>query len=156
MSRFSNGILLESAIDRISRQLGVGTERLIGCLAKFTSETRSIQPFDTGVIPDFDALGQLTFCNDDAGAFMAAHEWVGLEWEWPVAIQSVQVSVADTAVFDIDEDFIGARLWDWDLFVGGWSTLLFDDLGPLLVGDGRHFDFGDGDLMYGGSRRENK
>ena len=43
--------------------------------------------------------------------------------------------MADARVFDVDEHFVGAWFWDWDLFVFDWTAGLLDDLGPLLLWD---------------------
>jgi hypothetical protein len=44
----------------------------------------------------------------------------------------MKIRVADTRVFDVDEDLIRARLLDWDLLVLDGATSLLDDLRPLL------------------------
>ena len=37
--------------------------------------------------------------------------------QWPVTVDGVEISVADTGELDVDENFIWARLLDWDLLV---------------------------------------
>ena len=46
--------------------------------------------------------------------------------------------MADTGIFDVDEDFVRARLWDGNLLVLYWPTSLLDHLCPLFGWDG-HF-----------------
>lgn len=86
MSSFGDGILLEGAVNGVSRQLGLGAQRLVGGLAVFTSEAGAIQPFDAGVVANLDAVGELAFRNDDSGSLVAADQRVGLEWEGPVTV----------------------------------------------------------------------
>lgn len=47
---------------------------------------------------------------------MAANEG-DLGSNWPVAIHSVEIGVTDARVFDIDENFVGARLSNGNLLV---------------------------------------
>ena len=53
--------------------------------------------------------------------------------EWPVAIDGVEIGVADTGVLDVDEDFVWAWLGDWDLLVLDWTAGLLNDLPMLCV-----------------------
>ena len=66
---------------------------------------------DACVITNFDVLDQLAAGHHDTGAFVAAYEGQ-LGGEGPVAVDGVEVRVADARVFDVDEDFIRAGLGD--------------------------------------------
>src|SRR4051812_991907 len=65
MRRLTNSILLEGTVNRISRELSIRTQRFIRGLAELACQARSIQPLDTRVVADLDALGQFTFGDDD-------------------------------------------------------------------------------------------
>lgn len=43
--------------------------------------------------------------------------------------------MADARELDVDEDFVGAGLLDWDLLVLDGTAGFLNDLGPLLGGD---------------------
>lgn len=72
---------------------------------------------------------------------MAADEGQ-LGGQWPVAVDGVQVGVADSRVLDVDEDLVRGGLGDGNLLVLDGAAGLLNDLGPLLGGDlgGRHCD----------------
>lgn len=82
------------------------------------------------IIADQGTLG-----NNYPGSLMATDERE-LGGERPVAVDGVEVGVADTRVLDVDEDFIRAGLLDGDLHVLDGAAGLLDDLRPLLCGDG--------------------
>lgn len=63
------------------------------------------------MITDFDVFDQLAAGYHDTGAFVAAYEGQ-LGGDGPVAIDGVEVGVADARVFDVDEDFVRAGLGD--------------------------------------------
>lgn len=60
----------------------------------------------------------------------------------PVAIDGVEISVADTRVLDVDQNLVGARLLDWNLLVLDGTAGLLNDLRPLLGGNVAHVDGG--------------
>ena len=43
-------------------------------LAEVAGETGAVEPFDAGVVADFNVLDEVAFGDDDAGAFVAAYE----------------------------------------------------------------------------------
>jgi hypothetical protein len=61
-------------------------------------------------------------------------------YQGPVAIHGVEISVADTRVLDVDENFIWAGLLNGNLLVLDGTTGLLDDLRPLLLWDFWHVD----------------
>lgn len=77
---------------------------------------------------------QLALRDDNTGAFVAADEWQ-LDWQRPVAVQSVQVSVTYARELDVDKDLVRAGLLHGDLLVLDWAARLLDDLCPLHPGD---------------------
>lgn len=81
-----------------------------------------------------DILDEVTLGNNNAGTFVATNQWK-LGWEWPVAVDGVQISVAHTGVLDVDEDLIWAGLLDIDLLVLNWASGLLNDHGHLLLWD---------------------
>lgn len=60
---------------------------------------------------DFDVFDEFATGYHDTSAFVAAYEGE-LSREGPVAIDGVEVGVADARVFDVDEDFIRPWLGD--------------------------------------------
>ena len=77
---------------------------------------------------------QLALRDNNASAFVAADEWQ-LDWQRPVAVQSVQVGVAYAREFDVDQDLVRAGLLHGDLLVLDRAARLLDDLRPLHLGD---------------------
>ena len=43
-------------------------------LAEVTGEAGSVEPFDAGVVADFDVCYEVSFGDDDAGSFVASDE----------------------------------------------------------------------------------
>jgi hypothetical protein len=71
---FGDAVLLESAVDSVAGELGLGAQRLVGLLAEVTGEAGAVEPFDAGVVADFNVLDEVAFGDDDAGTFVAAYE----------------------------------------------------------------------------------
>lgn len=71
MCGFGNAVLLECAVDGIPGEEGLGAKRLIGLLAKVTSQAGAVQPLDTSVVADFDISDELTAGNDYTSTFVA-------------------------------------------------------------------------------------
>lgn len=99
---------------------------MVGCLcatvfktlsAHLTIEARRCEPFASYVVSDLDWSGGVWSNSDDfTSTFVSSNEWkVGVQWPknisnvttWilssPISIDSVQISVADTRVIDLDE-----------------------------------------------------
>ena len=74
MRGFGDAVLLESAVDGVAGELRLGAQRLIGLLAEVAGEAGPVEPFDAGVVADFNVLDEVAFGDDDAGAFVAADE----------------------------------------------------------------------------------
>ena len=110
-------------------------ENLTRLLAKVADQAAAIDPLHTSVVANFNILDKATPRHHDSSTLVATHKGK-FGRERPVAFQGVKVSVADTGVFDIDEDLIWAWLLDRDLLVLDWTAGLLDDLGPLLLGNG--------------------
>ena len=59
-------------------------------------------------------------------------------YQWPVTIDGMKISVADTRVLDVDENLIRTWLLNWNLLVLDWSAGLLNHLRPLLGRNGTH------------------
>lgn len=79
------------------------------------------------MVSNLNVLDQFTTGNDNTSSFVASNQWK-LGGQWPISIHGVKVGVAHTGVFDVDEDFIWARLRYWNLLVVDGSTGLLDNL----------------------------
>lgn len=95
------------------------------------------------MVPNLYILDELTTANNDTGTLVAADQGK-LDRERPVAVQGVEVGVADTSVFDVDKNLIGAGLGNGDLLVLEFSSGLATDLSPLHLGNlgSRHCGIG--------------
>lgn len=89
---------------------------------------------DTDVVTDIDLGDELSTSNDDTSTLVTTNKRK-FGWEGPVTVQCVKICVADTGILDIDKDLIRAWLGNGDLLVLEGTTSLFDDLGPLLLGN---------------------
>ena len=98
------------------------------------------------MVTNLNVLHQVALRHYYTGTFMATHERK-LCWKRPIAIDCVQVGVADSGILDVDEDLIWSWLLDWDLFVFDWAASLLDDLRPLLLRDFLRHARMDGILM---------
>ena len=56
----------------------------------------------------------------------------------PVTVHGMEISVADTRVLDVDENFIGGWLLDGNLPVVDGAAGLLNNLRPLLLGNFWH------------------
>jgi len=128
--------LLEGAIDGVTGEESVGAEGFIRLLAEVAGKAGTIDPLDTSIVTDLNVLHEVTLGNNDAGTLVATDERK-LGRKRPVAVHGVQVGVADTRVLDVDEDLIGTGLLNGNLLVLNWAAGLLDDLGHLLLGNGR-------------------
>jgi hypothetical protein len=112
-------------------------------LAESAREAGVVQPFDANSLADLaDVIGnEFTSCNHNTGTFVTTDKGK-LGWDGPVTINGMEIGVADTRVFNVDEDFLRARLCNWDLLVLKRATDLVDDLSPLLGWDlwSRHYE----------------
>jgi len=54
--------------------------------------------------------------HNNASAFMSADEGE-LGCQWPISVHCVKICMADTRVFDVDENLIWTWLLNWDLLV---------------------------------------
>ena len=61
-------------------------------------------------------------------------------YQGPIAVHSVEISVADTRVLDVDKNLIWAGLLNGNLLVVDGPTGLLDDLCPLLLWNFWHYD----------------
>lgn len=152
-----DGVLLERAIDRISREKSFRAQGLVRGLAEVTRQARAIDPLDACVVTTIDCqltpsprqlvcvgvcamLLQLPIIHEashgdhDTSTLVSTDEGK-LGGKWPVTIHSVQVGVAHARVFDVDENLIGAGLLHGNLLVHHWPTGLLDDLRPLCLGN---------------------
>jgi hypothetical protein len=72
--------------------------------------------FDSAMIANFDVLHKFTHSYNDTSTFVTTNQRE-LCCQWPVSVNGVEISVADTRVLDMNENFIWAGLLDWDLLV---------------------------------------
>jgi hypothetical protein len=94
-------------------------------LAECAVEARAIEPLYTGVVANFDVLDEGTSCHNDTSTFVSTHERK-LGGQWPIAVHSVEICVADTRELDVDKYLIWAWLLDRDLLVlDGCKELVF-------------------------------
>jgi len=125
---------LEGAVHSVATQKSLGAEGFVRLLAKAALKTGAVNPLYTGVITNLNILDKLTLSNYHAGTFMTANErQLGIEW--PITVNSMEISVADARKLDVDKNLIWARLLDWDLLIFDLSSTLVQDLSPLLVWD---------------------
>jgi hypothetical protein len=61
-------------------------------------------------------------------------------YQRPVAINGMQIGVADTRVLDVDEDLIRTRLLYGNLLIIDGTASLLDDLRPLFGRNRTHVD----------------
>lgn len=113
-----DAVLLEGAVDGIARKSGLFAKWLIHLTTEGAVEARAVDPLDADVVADGNIFDEVTAGDDNTGAFVATDQG-HLSGQGPVAQHGVQVSVADTRVLDVDEDLIGARFADRNLFVDG-------------------------------------
>jgi hypothetical protein len=72
--------------------------------------------FDTSMVTNLNILYEFTPCYNNTRTFVSTDQWK-LCWQRPVTVDSVEISVADTRVLDVDENFIWAGLCNRDLLV---------------------------------------
>jgi hypothetical protein len=65
------------------------------------------------MITNLNVVDKGTASYNNASTFVSTDQWE-LCWQWPVSVDGVEISVADTRVLDVNENFIWARLLDWD------------------------------------------
>jgi hypothetical protein len=53
---FGDAVLLEGAVDGVAGEEGLGAQWLVGLLAEVAGEAGAVEPFDAGVIADFDIV----------------------------------------------------------------------------------------------------
>jgi hypothetical protein len=68
------------------------------------------------IITNLDVLHEFTSGYDNTSTFVSTNQWE-LRCQWPVAVDGVEIGVADTRVLDVDENLIWAGLLNWDLLV---------------------------------------
>lgn len=86
-----------------------GTHRLVGLLTEAAGQAGTLQPFQPDFIPNLNVLDKIALCDDNTSAFMAANERERFGGQWPVAVGSMQVGVADTCLgFSIKNECITA------------------------------------------------
>jgi hypothetical protein len=136
--------LLERAVDGIAGELRSQAEGFVGLLAECARQAGIVQPLDTDGLAELaDLVGdQFTTSHNDTSALVTTDQRQ-LGGDGPVAVDSVEIGVADARVLDVDEDLLRAWLCDGDLLVLEGAADLVDDLSPLLRGDlVRHFSKG--------------
>ena len=106
-----SGVLLEGTVVSVTRKNGGGTVGLSTLQAEFTAQAGAIEPLDTGVVANLKVGNVLTLGNNDTSTFVATNKGK-LGSKGPVTLPGVEISVADTGVLDIDENFVRGRSGD--------------------------------------------
>lgn len=65
------------------------------------------------MVTNFYILNQFTLRYNDPSTFVTSNQRE-LWWQWPVPIDGMEISVANAGIFNIDQNFIGAWLLNWD------------------------------------------
>lgn len=125
---FSDGVLLECTVNGVAGEEGFGAERFVALHAEAAGEAGTVEPLhkdmmsetgasrmemgmnylDSGMVPNLNVSDQISSCNNHTGTLMTTDQGQ-FGRDRPVTVDSVQVGMADTRVFDIDEDFVRAR-----------------------------------------------
>lgn len=111
-----NGVLLEGAVDGVTGERGLSAEGLIGSHAVGAGQAGAVEPLDADLVTLLEVLDELAAGDDNTSTLVATDEG-HLDGQGPVTLHGVQVGVAHTRELDVDQDLIGARLWDRDLLV---------------------------------------
>lgn len=127
-----DGVLLEGAIDGVSREKGRGTVGFEAVVAVFTGQTGTVEPLDSSVVAQIKVGYLIALCDYDTGTFVAADERQFCV-ERPVSFPGVEISVADAGELDIDEDLIGAGGRDGNILVDKGPAVFFKNLGEKRV-----------------------
>src|SRR5262249_9159316 len=107
-------VLCKSAIDRVARILLRVAQRLPTGETVAAMSAGRMQPWHADAIAFLDSAHAGTNRRDAADAFMSGYEGRrGLDR--PVAIRRVQVCVADTRSFDLDQDLARTDVRHWNL-----------------------------------------
>lgn len=157
MGSLGNTVLLESAIDGIAGQSRLGAKWFVHLLAEVTGQARTVEPLsasgsqlsplrrsrqtanlDASVVSDLDVFHKLTTGDDDTGSLMASYQGK-LGFQGPVSVYGVKVSMADTGIFNVDEDFIGTGLLYGDLLVIDRSARFLNHLEFLSADTGSFY-----------------
>jgi len=70
----------------------------------------------TSIVTNFNIIDEGPAGNDDTGTFVSTNKWE-LGCQWPITVNGVQISVADTRVLDVDENLIRTGFLDGNLLV---------------------------------------
>lgn len=71
---------------------------------------------DTSVVAKLNILNKRSKANDNTGSFMSSHQRK-LGSQRPVAIDCMEIGVADPGVLDVDENLIWAGFLNWNFLV---------------------------------------
>jgi hypothetical protein len=69
---FGNAVLLESAVDSVTRKEGLGAQWLVGRLAELAGQAGSVEPLDTGVVANLDVVDELALGDYDTCTLVAS------------------------------------------------------------------------------------
>ncbi|KAL2274272.1 hypothetical protein FJTKL_03526 [Diaporthe vaccinii] len=111
-----DSVLLEGAVDGVTRKLGIGTKGLVGSHTVRAGQAGAVEPLDADLIALLQVLDEVAAGDYNTSTLVATDEG-HLDGQGPVALHGVQVGVAHTRELDIDQDLIGAGLGDGDLLV---------------------------------------
>lgn len=88
------------------------------------SNNKFIQAYlNTSIVTDLNVLNEGSTSYNNTSTFVSTNKRQ-LRGQWPVAVNRVEVCVAHTGVFDVNENLVGARLLNWNLLVyNSWVEL---------------------------------
>jgi hypothetical protein len=69
---FGNAVLLESAVNSVTRKEGLGAQWLVGRLAELAGQAGSVEPLDTGVVANLDVVDELALGDYDTGTLVTS------------------------------------------------------------------------------------
>jgi hypothetical protein len=134
VSSLSDTVLLEGTIDGVTREKSFSAKRLIGLLAERAGETRAVEPLDTDVVTELDVLDKGPALHNNTSTFVSTDKGE-LDGQRPVTVHGMEIGVADTRELDVNQNFIWANFWNWDLLIDTGSSGLLNNLSPLLGWD---------------------
>lgn len=72
MCGFSNAVLLESTVDSVTGEEGLGAQRLVGLLAEVAGKAGSVEPLYTDMVAELDVINKVAAGDNYTSTFVAA------------------------------------------------------------------------------------
>ena len=80
---------------------------------------------DTDVVTELDVLDKGPALHNNTSTFVSTDKGE-LDGQRPVTVHGMEIGVADTRELDVNQNFIWANFWNWDLLIDtGWVMLVF-------------------------------